>query len=141
MGARRWPSREPDLDPEVDVSVEFQRRRQAWWRALRGWLVVDAVAVTALAVGLGRWDELTRVQASVLSGAFVTFAVATIAIVRATTRLYRCPRCEAVPTREIGTVGDGGGGEHSSVDLTVTRCRRCGAILRRARQVTARRGH
>jgi hypothetical protein len=138
-------------DPWNFTAAAFQQRRRDTWRAIRIWLVVEALAVaTFLTVGSSKTHaiqtssgplefsvryitpmrDLTLWQLNTLFGSFVVMGAAVIAITYAIKRHYRCPKCEAIPMGSWTMLGPSSYGISSGVALNPSVCRKCGARLR-----------
>ena len=113
-----------------DVSAEFQRRRAQVWRTSRWWIGIGLVsAVLFMFVPKGSDTELTVGQFTLGLVCFILLGAAIVALVIAIRRNYRCPRCDTVPMRTVGSAGERISLE-SMVMLNPSRCAACGAILR-----------
>jgi undecaprenyl pyrophosphate phosphatase UppP len=124
--------RHPPKDPWHFTAAAFKQRRRDTWKAIRIWLLVEALAVaTFLAVpNAHSMRDMSLWQLNTLFGAFVVMGAAIIAITFAIKRHYRCPKCEAIPMNSWATLGPSTFGVYSGVALNPSVCRKCGARLR-----------
>lgn len=137
-------------DPSHPTAATFQQRRRDTWKAIRIWVVIEALAILALAIVT--WSKLAHAPSS--PGLFEPFrydlslgdttpwqlnltllmasalVAATIAIAMAVQRHYRCPKCETVPMGSAPRVGSLSLPERWSVELNPASCPKCRAKLR-----------
>jgi hypothetical protein len=113
---------------EGSIAQEFQRRRQATWRAVRWWVLTAATALVGMVwIAAGTFDATTTEVGSFLL-LLVSFCVAiTYFRVR---KLYRCPRCNKVPARTVFGWRDEFGQEPKDLQWNPAECQACHARLR-----------
>jgi hypothetical protein len=113
---------------EGSIAEEFQRRRLATWRSIRWWLLTAAIALAGMVwIVAGQVDTITTEAGSLLL-LLVSMCLA-IAYFRVR-KLYRCPRCNKVPTRTAFGWRDEFGREVNDVQWNPVECPACHAILR-----------
>jgi hypothetical protein len=113
---------------EGSIAQEFQRRRLATWQAVRWWLLTAAIASVGIVwIAAGTFEATTTEVGSFLL-LLVTLCLAiTYFRVR---KLYRCPRCNHVPTRTAFGWRDEFGREAKDVQWNPAECPICHASLR-----------
>ncbi len=114
-----------------DVSVEFQRRRQATWRRIRWWVLL--VSVTGGAFWWGAHvSEPDPTVGQVMFQLVMLAACGTgfVVVVLRLRKNYRCPSCDAIPMAGSFEVGQSGVGYDEGVALNPRTCSGCGAKLR-----------
>jgi hypothetical protein len=137
-------------DPWHFTAATFQQRRRDTWKAIRIWVVIEALAILSLPIvawskfahaprsaalfeplsdtlSLG---DITLWQLNLNIGAASAMVAATIAIVMAVQRHYRCPKCETVPMGSWTTFGLGDVGKRLGVEFNPSSCPKCRARLR-----------
>jgi hypothetical protein len=85
-----------------DRVAEFQSRRRATWRAIRGWLLI-ALGCVATIAGLF-WNAYGPASESrIRSGLILLLVTVTCGFIvnSKIRRLYRCPECNQVPIRTV----------------------------------------
>jgi hypothetical protein len=105
------------------IALEFQRRRRATWRAIRWWLFAAAVGLLALVyIAAHPFDaNTTRIGSVILLMVSVCLFISYVQI----RRLYRCPRCNEVPTRTAFGWADEFGVEPNDVQWNPAECPGC----------------
>jgi hypothetical protein len=116
------------MTPDGSIAQEFQRRRLATWRAVRWWLLTAAIALVGIVwIAAGTVDAPTT-RAGTLLLLLVSMCMAiTYYRVR---KLYRCPRCNEVPTRTAFGWRDEFGREANDVQWNPAECPACHASFR-----------
>jgi hypothetical protein len=110
------------------IAQEFQRRRLATWRAVRWWLLTAAIALVGMVrIAAGTFDATTTEVGSLLLLLVSLCLAITYCRVR---KLYRCPRCNEVPTRTAFGWRDEFGREAKDVQWNPAECPACHASLR-----------
>jgi hypothetical protein len=137
-------------DPWRFTATAFQQRRRDTWKAIRIWIVLEALAIGGfLIAGLSKsapaqragelfgafhysrsLADMTLWQLNLAFGSFAAMLGAGIAITMGIQRHYRCPKCETVPMGSWTTFGPGGIGKNWGVEFNPSICRKCGARLR-----------
>ena|SRR5450631_4454582 len=109
---------------------EFRKRRAATWRAIRFWLLFELLALAAL-FALPKGSDRDMSEASFTENliCFVVLGACSLVIIFAVRRLYRCPKCEAIPMGRWTEVGSGSFAFRSGVNLYPVSCPNCGAPL------------
>ena len=137
-------------DPWHFTVATFQQRRRDTWKAIRIWVVIEALAI--LAFPIVAWSKLaytptsselfepfhynlslgdiTLWQLSLACGAASALVAATIAIVMAVQRHYRCPKCETVPMGSWTTFALADVSKRLAVEFNPSSCPKCSARLR-----------
>ena len=119
---------------DAQVLSEWNRRRSTTWRAIR------AALLALLALGCAFWfmaqtpaPEMSGTQLVLTFAIFVALGIAALVVIFRVNKLYRCPRCNTVPTGKSFDLGTGSIGYRSGVALNPHRCSKCGAVLREPR--------
>ncbi|HEY7841962.1 MAG TPA: hypothetical protein VIC61_10365 [Gammaproteobacteria bacterium] len=117
----------------MDVSEQFQERRNRTWRAVRWWLPVGAIAGATFAFMPGGTDRaLTQAEFTVMMVCFFIVALSIIMLIRGILKHYRCPNCNEIPMTSSFSAGSGGLSYRRGVDLNPLECSHCGARLKPA---------
>lgn len=128
----------------------FQQRRRDTWKAIRLWVLIEALAILALPIA--SWSKLAHApssaglleplrfdlslgdtapwQLNLTLAAVCAMVGATIAIVMAVQRHYRCPKCETVPMGSSTTFGPVTLPKSWGVELNPSTCPKCRVRLR-----------
>lgn len=113
---------------QESIAVEFQRRRRATWRAIREWVLGAAIGLVGLVyIAAGSFDAGTaRIGSVVLLFVSLCLLICYVQV----RRLYRCPRCNQVPTRTVFGWRDEFGTEAKDVQWNPAECPECHARLK-----------
>ena len=119
---------------DAQVLSEWKLRRSTTWRAIRVALLVLSIG------GCAFWylaqtpaPEMNVAQFVLSLAIFVALFTATLVVVFRVNRLYRCPRCNAVPRGRWFEPGPDSIALESGVALNPEKCLKCGAVLREPR--------
>jgi hypothetical protein len=137
-------------DPRHFTVATFQQRRRDTWKAIRIWVLVEALAVLTFPVAA--WSKLAHApksaelfepfhynfslgditlwQLNLAFGVASALIAATIAIVMAIQRHYRCPKCETVPMGSWTTFALPDVCKRWAVEFNPSSCPKCSARLR-----------
>jgi hypothetical protein len=134
---------------ESETVVEFQKRRQRTWRAIRLWVLLAVVGFVGFSIPF--WinpatkcvhggfassrctlspEDMPLWQFNLLLVSFVGLGVSIVAITLAVRRYYRCPKCETVPTGSWTSPGPTNIGMEWGIPFNPSVCSKCGARLR-----------
>lgn len=110
---------------------EFQRRRKATWRAIRWWLLTAIVSVLLMAAMSIRWDGTSEALYLRAGGSLIIVVIACgAAMAFQVRRLYRCPRCGAIPIKTVYGWRDEFGNDVRDLQWNPSSCPTCQALLR-----------
>lgn len=119
------------MSADESTITEFQKRRRATWHAIRWWLLIGVAAIVALVMlsvtNTGAFDD-KQINAGLLM--ILLFVGCAAAVALQVRRLYRCPRCNAVPMRTTPGWYDKFGKEGRDVEWNPSECPTCRAPLR-----------
>ena len=117
------------MTKEGSIAQEFQRRREATWRAIRWWILIGALALVAMIlIATGTFDATTTLVGSLM---LLLLLVCLVAIYFRVHKLYRYPRCENIPTKTVLGWRDEFGREPTDVQWNPAECPACHARLRK----------
>ena len=110
--------------------VEFRKRRAATWRAIRYWLLADVLCLaTFFALPKGSDRDMSEASFTENLLCLVLFGVCSVVVILTVRRLYRCPKCESIPTNRSTFLGLGSFGVGSGINPFPKSCPTCGAPL------------
>jgi hypothetical protein len=115
---------------EADVVTEFRKRQKEYFNALKPWLYILIAGVILMFIADKFRNNIDNYALPMFILGFIFLGSSIIMFTKKTLTIYRCPKCNAVPSASSGFIGSGGLGFRNWVALSPKQCSKCGAKLK-----------